>query len=600
MEDSDATRTFTTDDPVGLCRHIEATGRFRRDTWFGSLFHPGKVSYRESVPKGSLHILIDGNLVSIHKDRHSPLSFSDNTGFHYSFWRTVAHNLSGMAEDVVGLLRGISANSNQVSSYEPIEVGEHVVDELVGAVLAGQGETGSSRSLSAKQEDGWRVRFNVIDEAVHLLDTAAAPWSIQLEVRVAGTLNEARLRAAFTEALSRYPMARARKAPTRPNSNRFEWEIQSEVDVDPLRVIECPDEAALEVARADLQSVRVSLDDSPPLRGWLARNPGGDVLMLNFNHAATDGVGAVRVLQSISRAYRGMHDPLPRCDTLGDGRLPLRLAKTDTSTRLRRLLALAEKLRDLVAPPARLATGQATDEPGYGIHQVRLKAEETRALIAMRRPGTVNDVLVAALHCAVDAWNTQHGAACRRVSVLVPANLRPPLFREEMVGNFSLPARISTTRRDRASLAGTLSAVTAQTRRKKRSGMGTALLQLLDHSWLLPLWAKRASVALLPLTGNRLVDTALLSNLGSLDDPLSFGCEAGKTTEMWFSAPARMPLGLSIGAITVAGCLHLAFRYRRGQFGPTAARDFADVYLEQLRRLIRGARAGQHPPVAAG
>lgn len=592
MEDSDAARTFTTDDPVGLCRHLEATGRFRRDTWFGSLFHPGKVSYRQSVPKGSLHIVVDGNRVSVHKDRHSPLSFSDSTGFRYSVWRTVAHNLSGMAEDFVGLLRGIAGNSNQVSSYEPIEVAVQVIDELVRAAPGGPGETGSSRRQSAEQEDGRRARFNVIDEAVHLLDTAAAPWSIQLEVRVAGTLDETRLRAAFTEALSRYPMARARKAPTRPSSNRFEWEIPPKVDVDPLRVIECPNDAALEAARADLQSLRVPLDESPPLRGWLARNPGGDVLMLNFNHAATDGVGAVRVLQSISRAYGGMHDPLPVCDTLGDGRLPLRLAKADTSTRLRRLLALAERLRDLVAPPARLASDQATDEPGYGIHQVRLKAEETQALIAMDHPGTVNDVLVAALHCAVDAWNTQHGTACRRVSVLVPANLRPPLFREGMVGNFSLPARISTTRRDRTSLAGTLSAVTAQTRRKKSSGMGTALLQFLDHSWLLPLWAKRASVALLPLTGNRLFDTALLTNLGPLDDPPSFGSEAGKTTEMWFSAPARMPLGLSIGAITVAGCLHLAFRYRRGQFGPTAARDFADVYRAQLRRLIRDA-AGQ-------
>lgn len=593
MEDSDAERTFTTDDPVGLCRYIEATGRFRRDTSLGSLFHPRKVSYRELVPKGSLHIVVKGNRVSVHRDRHSPLSFSDSTGVQYSLWRTVAHNLSGMAEDLVGLLRGIAGNSNQVPSYQPLEVGVEVIDELLAGAAAGSGETGSAHRLSAEREHGRRVRFNVIDEAVHLLDTAAAPWSIQLEVRVAGTLDETRLRAAFAEALNRYPIARARQVPTRPSSNRFEWEITSEVDVDPLRVIECPDDAALEAARADLQSLRVSLDESPPLRGRLARNPGGDVLMLNFNHAATDAPGAVRVLRSISRAYRGRRDPRPLCDTLSDGRLPLRLARANSSTRLRRVLALAERLRDLVAPPARLTPDQASDEPGYGIHQVRLETDETRALIAMDHPGRVNDVLVAALHRAVAAWNTQHGTACRRVSVLVPANLRPPLFRKGMVGNFSLPARISTNRRNRASLAGTLSTVTAQTRRKKRSGMGTALLQFLDHSWLLPLWAKRASVGLLPLTGNRLIDTTLLANLGPLDDPPSFGSEAGKTTEMWFSPPAGMPLGLSIGAITVAERLHLAFRYRRGLFGPTAACEFADVYQAQLRRLTCGAAGRQ-------
>jgi hypothetical protein len=87
-----------------------------------------------------------------------------------------------------------------------------------------------------------QVPFNVVDEIVYLLDTDAEPWSIQLEVRVAGTLVEDRLRTALSEALDRHPMARARKAPTGLRSeHQYCWEITAKAALDPLRVVDCPD-----------------------------------------------------------------------------------------------------------------------------------------------------------------------------------------------------------------------------------------------------------------------------------------------------------------------------------------------------------------------
>lgn len=435
--------------------------------------------------------------------------------------------------------------------------------------------------------ESWSLPFNVIDEVVHLLDTEAAPWSIQLEVRVTGTLDETRLRSALREALCRHPMARARKAASRRTRHRDYWEIPPAPDVDPLRVLDCPDAATLDTARARLQSMAVPLVESPPLRALLAHHPDGDVLMLNLNHAATDGFGGLRLLRSVARAYNGAADPLPDLDLTAERDLVARLAP-DGLTRARRYLALVEKLRDVVAAPARLAPERASDVPGYGFHQLRLDVDETQRLVQGERPGSVNDALLAALHLAIADWNGRHGAACRRVAVLVPSNLRPSAWRDEAVGNFSLPARISTSSRQRTTPAAALHAVTAQTARKKRSGMGTGLLELLGRSHLLPLWAKQVLVALIPLGGNRLVDTAILSNLGRLDDPPWFGDEAGETIEAWFSAPARMPLGLSIGAVTVSGCLHLAFRYRHRQFGAEAAGRFAECYLTHLRALTRG------------
>jgi hypothetical protein len=168
----------------------------------------------------------------------------------------------------------------------------------------------------------------------------------------------------------------------------------------------------------------------------------------------------------------------------------------------------------------------------------------------------------------------------------VPANLRPPQWRQDVVGNFSLPARVSTTRVSRRNPRATIRALAAQTGRKKRTGMGTALIEVLSRSRRLPLWAKQALVLAVPLTGNRLVDTAMLSNMGVLAEAPSFGPDAGNTVEVWFSPPGRMPLGLTVGAVTVGGRLHLVFRYRHRLFGADAARRFAEGFLAQLDAFV--------------
>lgn len=332
----------------------------------------------------------------------------------------------------------------------------------------------------------------------------------------------------------------------------------------------------------------VPLVESPPLRARLTHSPGGDLLMLNANHAAMDAIGALRLLRSVARAYAG--EPEPETSAVPDpieARTWLRqLTHADRRTRKRRRLALAEKLTDAVVRPARVAPEGASGVAGYGFHHVALSAPLTRALVDLDHPGTVNDVLLAALHLAIAAWNGDRGERCGRIGVLVPANLRPPEWRHDVVGNFSLPARVSTNRRHRRRPESALLALTAQTRRKKGAGFGTALLEVLDRSDRLPLWAKQAMVMSLPLGGNRLVDTAMLSNLGPLPDPPWFGADAGPTVEAWFSPPARLPLGLTVGAVTVEGRLHLALRYRHGLFDARAAASFADALVAQVVGLV--------------
>lgn len=419
--------------------------------------------------------------------------------------------------------------------------------------------------------------FTALDEAVHHLDTPAEPWSIQLEVRVGGALDADRLHRAVAEAMARHPMARARQLPARRSEREYRWDIRPEPDVDPFRVVDCPDDERLAEARADLYSLSVPLAEAPPLRVRLARSPGGDLVMLNTNHAAFDGFGAVRVLHSVARAYTGADDPPPPVDLAEARDLERHLAAPDPGTRSSRWRALADKAGDLADAPARLAPDGGSDRAGYGFHHVAVPEVDHAG------PGTVNDLLLAALNLAVEGWNADHGAPCGRISILMPVNLRPREWRTDVATNFVMETRVSTAPEQRSDPTTLLEAVAAETKRIKESE-GAALMEILKRSSRLPLWAKEQLSSLLWLTGNRLVDTAVLSNLGSIDDPPAFGagCE---TTELWFSAPARMPCGLSMGVATLAGRMHLSFRYRHPLWDAAAAARFATRYLDEMGRL---------------
>lgn len=598
-------RPLTTDE-VGLLADLEASDRFVKDSAIGRMFHPGrcKVSYREAVRENSLHVVVDGHRVSAHIDSVSPLVFQGDGRARYSLLRAmryslplvVVHNLSSLIETVWRACRGLG-NSHRCElvcervALDAPDVGAHLHEPEHEPADAGLPACAAPAQPPADAADAevQHVPFNVVDEAIDLLDTSSSPWSVQVEARVAGRLDEDRLRRALAAALSRHPRGRSRKRPGGSPRGYKEWEVAAEADLDALETVECPDDASLDAARARLQSTPVPLTASPPVRAQLARSPDGDVLMLHLNHVATDGFGGLRLLHSVARAYRGAPDPLADDSPLADRTLPVRLADVGASARLRRRLALAERLRDLLAPPARLAPAPAAPAEGngggYGFHHTVLGRQQTGWLTNRDRAGSVNDALVASLHLAVAEWNRRHGAPCRRITVMVPANLRPPRWRGEVVGNFSLPARVTTGPRQRRSAASTLEAVVAQTKRKKRTGMGTALLELLDRSQRLPLGVKRAMVAAMDRAGGRFIDTAILSNLGVISDPPSFGEEAGQTGEMWFSAPGRMPLGLSVGALTLDGRLHLVVRSDRDQFDDAATREFADVFCHQLRRV---------------
>jgi hypothetical protein len=89
-----------------LVKALEADPRFRRDSFFGGIFHPGKTSYREIATMASLHVLVDGDKVSAHVDEISPLVVRADGSSAYHWGRVLAHNVLVMIGDLGRRARG--------------------------------------------------------------------------------------------------------------------------------------------------------------------------------------------------------------------------------------------------------------------------------------------------------------------------------------------------------------------------------------------------------------------------------------------------------------------------------------------------------------
>jgi NRPS condensation-like uncharacterized protein len=425
--------------------------------------------------------------------------------------------------------------------------------------------------------------LNLLDELFLNLDRGEEPWNVHVEVRVSGRLEAERLVDAIREAAQRHPIARASLASWRSMDRSYRWEIAAELDVVPLSIAVCPDDPALATVRERLLSSSPSLATPPPFRIVLAHGPIGDSILLNLHHAAGDGIGAMRLMRSILNAYAAVDDPLAPLDPLAVRDVRSLAGARSPAERVVRAYALQRHVARQWGPPTRVARDGGRPRPGYGAELHSLSLADTRALIAGRPDGTtVNDVLLAALAVAIRRWNAAHLRATHRITLSMPVNLRPPAWRTEVVGNFASYVTVSLGTADGLDLPHAIEAVGEQTRAIKRDGVAGLVVDLLVATSRLTIAAKRLLPALIPLTGDLVVDSASLSDLGVLDALPPLGGDAGAVEAVWFSPPGRMPLGAAFGVATLDGRLHLCLRYRHAQFDHAAAVAFARLYRECL------------------
>ena len=378
--------------------------------------------------------------------------------------------------------------------------------------------------------------------------------------------------------------------------------------------------AELAALRERLSGWPMSLEKGA-VRVILAAGPAHDVVLQHTHHAAFDGISSLALLTAICAAYRERlaagDDPITTTAQVTSGERapgaePAAFREPGRPLRPRPRPGAPSGAVTRIAPrggqPGRPGYGAALrsigvprpTRPGDARHGDRRGLHQSGRRRARGGDGpvpTVNDLLVAALILTVDRWNAAHGRHRGTIRITVPVNTRDPRQRWAGPGNLSRLIRVTARPADRADAAGLLGHVAAQTRAGKLDGRPglDAVSRLLAAPWA-PAPVKRHTARLVRrLTRPLCTDTSLVSNLGVIPEPPSLG--GGGREPLWFSGPAPMPRGLAVGAVTVAGRLHLSVHYRPALLDAGAAEDFTDGYCEALAELAELADSAEAAPL---
>ncbi|MFE0257575.1 condensation protein [Streptomyces sp. NPDC059010] len=424
-----------------------------------------------------------------------------------------------------------------------------------------------------------RLAFPTVDEVSRHFLSDDEPETVHIEVHLPGRPEPRRLREAFHRALLLHSRILVRQAPHRWYRRSYEWELTGTPDVDPV-TFAGPGPDALARARARALALCPPLSQSPPVRLEVVAVDGArSVLLLTVHHTALDAPAALRVLATTAALYGG--------ESTAAGRIPSPRGAYDVPQGDGRMRW---------ARPARLAAYTVAARPqragtaanGMLLRELPLPQPDPAA------PWTVNDRLLVAAALMVGRWNRSHGRSGRPVRITMPVDERSRDLAMP-IGNGTRLVEVPVTPQDRsdtelllarrpdpAAVARLLHTTARRTRVLKSQsraqlGGGASLLT----APVLPVGVRGALTrgvrrAVAPWTS-----TLLLSNIGRVPYPLDFG-DAGRARAVWFSAPARMPRGLSLAAASTGGRLHLTLRWSHDLLDDAAGAALARLFEECL------------------
>ncbi|MEU9860206.1 condensation protein [Streptomyces sp. NPDC047971] len=441
--------------------------------------------------------------------------------------------------------------------------------------------------------------------------SADEPESVHIEVHLPGRLDPARLRSAFRRALLAHPRALMREVPGRRYRRSLEWELTDRPDGDPVhRAGRGPD--ALAGARARALSACPPLTLSPPMRLEVVEMDGGSavpepsasgvtsgtgtVLVLTVHHTALDAPSGLRVLATTAEQYGGAAG-LPVAERIRPGHSGTAPSGTGRAVRARPVR---------VAPDSRPGPVRAR-AVGNGMLQADLPVPRGAARDGAIRPWTVNDQLLVAASLMVGRWNVSRGRPAGPVRITMPVDDRPR-GSEMPMGNGTRLVEVAMTAEDPrdtdallgerpepAAVARLLRTTARRTRALKTAhgaplGAGASLLT----APLLPVGIRGALTRGARRAAASWTSTALVTNIGRVPYELDFG-DAGRATAVWFSAPARMPRGLSVAAASTGGRLHVTLRWSRALLDDAAGAELAGLFEESLSATSLDPAGGDAP-----
>ncbi len=428
------------------------------------------------------------------------------------------------------------------------------------------------------------VPFTALEEAVFHIERKYSPWNIQVEV-TADEIDAERVHDAAVEASNAHPLTRARRKEHRGLDTDLIWEIPEEVETVPVEEETVGDGRELDETRTRFYGGRFDLTEGVQFRLLVVHGPEKDRLLVCMSHIPCDGVGTLRFVRSVSQAYGGEGIETAPV-SFEESREVLEDARPSSVTeRLRKIGNAASHLGNTVDAADEVQKVGAKNRDGWGF--VHRSLDDLTDSIVQNRPDeiSVNDVLMTAFHLAIDEWNRERGSAPEKISVMMPVNLRPQDWFYDVVGMYALFESVETRETDRRSVESSLHKVANQTRYIKEKDKAVSFLESLR---LIPPETPvelRGQIAeFLRGPGGRLVDAAVLSNLGRVPEPApSFGDGGG---EVYFSPPTLSMIPVGIGVATSGGTIRVVLRHKLSHLGREAGREFAELYVENLEEVV--------------
>lgn len=413
-----------------------------------------------------------------------------------------------------------------------------------------------------------------VEEAVWFSDRPADPRVVVLVAQLARPVDHQLLIAALKVVTGRDDLLLSHPSCKSRFGRRFVWSAVDGADQQPA-ILTASDDAPLSTL---IERLRLSVERiRPGIAVGVARQGGGDVLVLVIHHMLTDGLGAVDLLSEIL-VLAGLAADVP----------PVKVESAPGQTDAVATLAASVHRRLPIAP------GRVAPE----VRPVRVASKGfgyvSASLLPARPPAyaTVNDVLIAATMLAVQRWNTEHGQATGRIAVHMPISARVIGHEPGEMRNATGQVLVKTNQLEREP-SRLLANVAGQTRPAKsapESHTCAADRAVTACMWL-PARIRKALLSRIgAATSKVLMPTVTVSNLGRLDAVFPNLPGASSDVEkLLFFTTAGMPQGITVTATGLHGRLHLALTYSRRLLSDRAADAFLESVVDAMRQVVEDA-----------